>query len=111
MYTKNDVMNIRGSNYELTPMDEKIFKELGYVLHQVDNPTHDLAQVVYKEHFGTILNQKLLALTLRGDIRAECWYLNEYGDKDCEDLDLTPQEEALLMLKHEEMMNGFWKTA
>ena len=36
MYKKEDVFNIRNSQYNLTPVDEQIYNKIGYVLHQVD---------------------------------------------------------------------------
>lgn len=108
MYKKEEVINIRNSEYELTPIDEKIYNEIGYVLHQADRPFGEHAHVVYKEHFGTILNQKLIMVYVNGDTYAEEWYLDRYGEKDCRELKLTEKEKELLKEKHKEMLEGFW---
>lgn len=108
MYTKEEVFNIRHNDYKITPMDEKIYEELGYVLHQADKPFGRNARIVYKEAFGTILNQRLISLTLNGNMSAERWYLNNYGDKDYEELELTDTEKKLLQLKHKELCEGYW---
>lgn len=110
MYKKEEVFNIRNSEYTLTPIDEKIYNETGYVLHQVDKPYSEHAHIVYKEHFGTILNQKIISVNVNGDMRAEEWYLNRWGEKDYRDIQLTEKEKELLTLKHKEMLEGFWNS-
>lgn len=104
MYTKEEVFNIRSSDYEITPIDKKIYEKIGYVLHQADRPFG----VVYKEKFGTILNQRLLTLTSKGNMYAGRWYLNKYGDKDYEELELTDMEKDLLKMKYKELCEGYW---
>lgn len=114
MYSKNDVFNIKGSRYELTNVDEAIYNELGYVLHQVDEihkPYSDgrrVFQVVYKEHFGTLLGQKIIVVNHQGKTHAGRWFLDRYCDKDFEYLDVTDREEELLKDKYEELLSGYW---
>lgn len=109
MYDKEKVFNIRNSEYELTPIDEQIYDEIGYVLHQVDPNYSEYSQIVYKQHFGTILDQKLISVNTKGKMSAYRWYLNRYVEKDVEELELTEKEKELLQLKYEELMNGYWK--
>ena len=109
MYKKEEVFNIRNSNYELTPIDEKIYEETGYVLHQVDENRSVHSQIVYKEHFGTILSQKLIKVNTTGRMEAGMWFLDRHCEKDYEELELTEKEKELLAMKYEELMNGYWK--
>lgn len=111
MYKKEEVFNIRNKPYELTPIDEQIYNEIGYVLHQVDDPYSEHSHIVYKEHFGTILNQKIISVNIKGNTSATMWYLNREAEKDCRDLELTEKEKELLLLKHKELMNGYWAGA
>ena len=109
MYKKEEVFNIRNNDYELTPIDEQIYKDIGYVLHQVDPNYSEYSQIVYKQHFGTILDQKIISVNTTGKMSAHRWYLNRQVEKDVEELDLTEKEKELLQLKYEELMNGYWK--
>lgn len=108
MYKKEDVFNIRNSQYNLTPVDEQIYNKIGYVLHQVDPNYSEFSQVVYKECFGTILDQKIIAVNVKGEMSAHRWYIDRYGEKDVEELELTDTEKELLQQKHKELIHGYW---
>ena len=102
MYKKEDVINLRYSDYELTPVDEKIYNEFGYVLHQADR-----GMVVYKQHFGSILNQRLVTICIDGELFVERWYINRMGEKDCEFFPTSPEELQLATWKLDEMIEMF----
>lgn len=98
MYTKEDVINLRYSDYEITPVDATVYEKFGYVLHQANSE-----QVVYKQHFGSILNQRLLTIDMDGCISVEEWYLNRDGEKDFYQLPTTPDELQIATWKLDEM--------
>ena len=103
MYHKSDVFNLNSSDYELTPMDEKIFNVLGLVLHQADKD-----EIIYKEYFGSILNQRLCSSHRDGRIEGYRWFLTNSDDKDCEDLELSDNEMELMKQKYDELLKGYW---
>ena len=103
MYTKNDVFNIRNSDYELTAVDEKMY-EAGWILHQADKTL-----VMYKQHDSSILNQNTITITIHGDIKAEYNFMNKYEDYDTEEIDMPENVKELVKEKYTEMIHGYWK--
>ena len=99
MYKKEDVINLRHSDYEITPVDTLIYEKYGYVLHQADSD-----MVVYKPHFGTLLNQRIITVEINGDITVEEWYINRYDDKDVDFYTPTATEMGIGKLKLAEML-------
>jgi hypothetical protein len=103
MYKKEEVFNLRNKNYELTEMDERIYNETGYVLHQI------VGAFVYKQGFGTIYNKILVSISRSGNITASRWFLTSDGDADFEMLPVPTNILELAKLKYEELKNGYWK--
>ena len=44
MYSKNDIVNLRLKDYELTDLDKKLFEDYGLIIHYVDS-----GQIEYKD--------------------------------------------------------------
>lgn len=99
MYKKEDVINLRHSDYEITPVDTLIYEKYGYVLHQGYQD-----EVVYKPHFGSILNQRIITVDRGGKITVEEWYINRYDDKDVDFYTPTATEMEIGKLKLAEML-------
>lgn len=99
MYKKEDVINLRHSDYEITPVDTLIYDKYGYVLHQADPDV-----VVYKPHFGTIVGQKIITVEISGNITVEEWFVNNYGEKDVDFFTPTDKELEIGNLKLAEML-------
>lgn len=115
MYKKRDVLNLRYSDYKLTSVDEKIYNELGFVLHQVDklheqhDPGSRVFMVIYKEHFGSVLGQRELIITHDGKLSCGTWFLDRNDNKDFMYSSLSEKERALLEEKYNELISGYWK--
>lgn len=101
MYKKEDIINLRHSDYEITPIDKLVYEKFGYVLHQADSE-----EVVYKQHFGSILNQRLLTININGEVTVEEWYINRYGEKECDFLSTDAEELQIATWKLDEMLGS-----
>lgn len=107
MYDKSDVFNIRNSDYELTEMDERIYNETGFVLHQVDSHL-----VVYKPRFGSSYNVINIYIPRSGEIYAGVWSFGgpEGDDKEFEEEPVPDNLVDLMKLKYKEMLEGYWSS-
>ena len=104
MYRKEDVFNIRNNDkYNLTSLDEQIYNETGYVIHQVD------CIFEYKQHFGSVYGQTVLTIHEDGNIQSENWFINNDGNSDFEIVSTSDKLMQLAKMKYEELMNGYWK--
>ena len=103
MYKKEEVFNIRNKDYELTEMDERIYNETGYVIHQINGA------FVYKQGFGTIYDKIIVSICKNGNITAGKWFLTGDCDADFEQLSVPANILELAKLKYEELKNGYWK--
>jgi hypothetical protein len=99
MYTKDNNVNLLYSDYELTPLDERIFNETGYVLHDVDE---DIMH--YKSDFGTTYEKTLITIDADGNITATTCHRSEFEEADFEDVEISDKLMNLMKLKYEEMM-------
>ena len=100
MYTKNNNVNLMYSDYELTPLDEHIFNETGYVLHDVDEDI-----IHYKSDFGTTYEKTLITIDVDGNITASICHRSEFEEADFEDVEISDELMHLMKLKYEEMMH------
>lgn len=107
MYDKSDVFNIHNSDYELTEMDERIYNETGFVLHQVDSHL-----VVYKPRFGSSYNVINIYIPRSGEIYAGVWLFGgpEGDDKEFEEEPVPDNLVDLMKLKYKEMLEGYWSS-
>ena len=104
MYKKEEVFNIRNNDkYELTELDERIYNETGYVIHQVDYAFE------YKQYFGSVYGQTIACIGKDGFISGQEWTITNDDNKDYEIVELPEKLMKLLKLKYEELMNGYWK--
>lgn len=105
MYKREDVYNLCSNNtYKITELDEIIYNETGYVIHQVDG------MFVYKQRFGSVLNQLMVCIGRDGTIETERWYIcNEDGDSDLEFVETPEKMLELCKLKYRELIEGYWK--
>ena len=104
MYKKEDVINLRNSNYEITEVDRKVYEEFGYVLHQASNN-----MVVYKPHFGSILGQRVITICSDGYYQVERWFINRAGEKDFDFLNPDQEEMKIITWKLDEMLENHSK--
>lgn len=104
MYKREDVFNLTyNDKYELTELDERIYNETGWVIHQVDYVFE------YKQHFGTVYNQLVLCINKNGNITTERWFITKNDDKDFEILETPENLLELAKLKYQELMETYWK--
>lgn len=105
MYKREDVFNLQNNDtYEITELDERIYNETRYVIHQVDG------MFVYKQQFGSVLNQPMVCIGKDGTIETERWYIcNEDGDSDLEFVETSEKMLELCKLKYQELIEGYWK--
>ena len=105
MYKREDVYNLRSNDtYEITELDERTYNETGYVIHQVDG------MFVYKQRFGSVLNQLMICIGKDGTIETQRWYIcNEDGDSDLEFVETPKKMLGLCKLKYQELIEGYWK--
>jgi hypothetical protein len=105
MYKREDVYNLRNNNtYEITELDERIYNETGYVIHQVDG------MFIYKQRFGSVLNQLMVCIGKDGTIETERWYIcTADGDSDLEFVETPEKMLELCKLKHQKLLETYWK--
>ena len=104
MYKKEEVFNIRDNDkYNLTELDERIYNETRYVIHQVDYVFE------YKQEFGSVYGQTVVGIETDGSIFAAKWFIDKYDNSDYELVEVPEKLKELLKLKYQELINGYWK--
>ena len=104
MYTIKDVFNSRNSDYVVTPIDERIYNETGWVIHQVEKTF-----IEFKPRFGSVYGNVTVDIYKNGKIIAEYNFRNKNDDYDSEVVEIPDCLKELVKLKYEEMINGYWK--
>jgi hypothetical protein len=102
MYRKEDVYNIRNNDrYELTELDERIYNETGYVVHQVDGIFK------YKKRVDSVC-ANFIKIHKDGTIHILSgeWYFPLDGGKHYHIADKKLME--LAKLKYQELIGGYW---
>lgn len=103
MYTIKDVFNSRNTNYEITAMDERIYNETGWVIHQVDKRV-----IEYKPRFGSVYGETTVDICKDGRITAVYNFRTKDDDYDFEIVEIPECLKELVKLKYKEMINGYW---